>query len=255
MGTKFIAGNWKLNPAEINQAQELAREIRDRTANCSKVNIAVCPPFISLPAVAELLRESRIAVGGQDLYWEEAGAYTGAISAPMLKSAGCSYVIIGHSERRQYFGETDETVCRKLYAALKGGLKPIVCVGETLQQRKAGQLHDVIRTQVTEALRGMDETSLGDLVVAYEPIWAIGTGVTATPQQAQEMHAYIRSLLNDHFSHALAMTTPLLYGGSVKSDNATELLSQNDIDGALVGGASLKVDTFVPIIESGEELS
>jgi len=255
MSTKFIAGNWKLNPVKIEQAKELARQVRDRSANFSKVKIAVCPPFISIPTVANVLSESRIAVGGQNLYWEESGAYTGAISASMLKNAGCSYVIIGHSERRQYFGETDETVCRKLFAALKGGLKPIVCVGESLEQREAGKLKDVIRTQVTEALRGMDEASLGDLVIAYEPIWAIGTGVTATPEQAQEMHAYIRNLLNDHFSQALAMTTPLLYGGSVKPDNAVELLSQEDIDGALVGGASLKADTFVPIIEAGENLS
>ncbi len=253
MPKKFIAGNWKLNPPDLSATLELTRHLKARLAPFSETRIAVCPPFIAIPAVAELLKETRIYVGGQNLYWEEAGAYTGEISAPMLKSAGCTYVIVGHSERRQYFGETNENVRRKIQAALKHGLKPIVCIGETLEEREAGVQQDVVREQVEEALREMEEAPLGDLVLAYEPVWAIGTGRNATPEQAQEMHRFIRELLTERFSHEFAQTTQILYGGSVKPGNAGDLLGQTDIDGALVGGASLDADAFTAIVQSAEQ--
>jgi len=208
----------------------------------SKVEIAVCPPYTALHLAAEIFKDTRISLGAQDLYWEDSGAYTGEISAPMLKSSGCAYVIIGHSERRQYFGETNETV------------RPIVCVGETLDQREAGVMEEVVREHVTEALRGISETELQNLVIAYEPVWAIGTGKTASPQQAQEMHNFIRAILTENFSKGLTDKLLILYGGSVKPDNAADLLGQPDIDGALVGGASLNAESFAAIVKSGEEI-
>jgi triosephosphate isomerase len=253
MAKKFIAGNWKLNLPDLSATLELTRRLKARLAPFTETRIAVCPPFTVIPAVAELLKETRIFIGGQNLYWEESGAYTGEISAPMLKSVGCTYVIVGHSERRRYFGETNEGVRRKIQAALKNGLKPIVCVGETLEEREAGVLQDIVREQVEEALREMDEDALGDLVIAYEPVWAIGTGRTATPEQAQEMHRFIREMLMEHFSRNFAETTQILYGGSVKPGNAGELLKQMDIDGALVGGASLDADAFTEIVRSAEQ--
>ena len=255
MGKKFIAGNWKLNPVDTGKTLELSRQLRARLAPYTKAKIAVCPPFVNIAAVADIFKETRVEIGGQNLYCEDSGAYTGEISAPMLKSVGCTYVIIGHSERRQYFGETDESVNNKIKAALKHDLTPIFCIGETLEERDKGILKDVIREQVSVALRGMDEEILGNLVIAYEPVWAIGTGRTATPEQAQEMHQFIRNLLTESISDAFAATTMILYGGSVKPDNSAELLSQPDIDGALVGGASLDADSFAAIVKSGEDLS
>jgi triosephosphate isomerase len=255
MGKKFIAGNWKLNPVDTGKTLELSRQLRARLAPFTKTKVAVCPPYVTIAAVKDIFKETRVEIGGQNLYWEDSGAYTGEISAPMLKSAGCSYVIIGHSERRQYFGETNETVHSKIKAALKHDLRPIVCVGETLEERDSGVLKDVVREQVTTALRGMDEEILGDLVIAYEPVWAIGTGRTATPEQAQEMHQFIRGLLAEAINEAFSATTIILYGGSVKPENSAELLQQSDIDGALVGGASLDADSFAAIVKSGEDLS
>jgi len=254
MRTKFIAGNWKLNPADSEKTLELCRQLRARLSPFSRVKIAVCPPYTALHLAAEVFKNTRIALGAQDLYWEDTGAYTGEISAPMLKSSGCTYVIIGHSERRQYFGETNETVRRKTEAALKHGLIPIVCVGETLDQREAGVMEEVVREHVTEALRGMNEAELQNLVIAYEPVWAIGTGKTASPQQAQGMHNFIRAILTENFSKGTADKLLILYGGSVKPDNAADLLGQPDIDGALVGGASLKAESFAAIVKSGEEI-
>jgi triosephosphate isomerase len=249
---KLIAGNWKLNPADANATLDLLRQLKARLAPFTKTQMAVMPPFTALHLAVEVLKSSRVAVGAQDLFWEDNGAYTGEISAPMLKSAGCQYVVIGHSERRQYFGETDETVHRKIAAALKHGLTPIICVGETLSEREAGVMKEVVREQVAQALRGMDEKEIRRIVIAYEPVWAIGTGKTATPTQAQEMHRFIRDLLAEMHNLALADSVLILYGGSVKADNAADLLGQGDIDGALVGGASLQAASFAEIVKAAE---
>jgi triosephosphate isomerase len=253
--TKLIAGNWKMNPAGDSEALDLLRQLKSRLAPFTRSDIAVMPPFTMIPLAAQVLKDTRIALGAQNLHWAESGTFTGEISAPMIKAAGCRYVIIGHSERRQFFGETDETVRQKIQAASKAGLIPIVCVGETLTQREGGQAQTVVREQVTRALSGLDESILQNLVLAYEPIWAIGTGRNATPAQAQEMHRFIRDLLADTAAEAPTEGLRILYGGSVKPDNARELLGQADIDGALVGGASLKAETFAAIIESGEIVS
>ena len=249
---KLIAGNWKLNPADANATLELLRQLKARLAPFTKTQLAVMPPFTALHVAADVLKSTHIAVGAQNLFWEDSGAYTGEISAPLLKSAGCKYVIIGHSERRQYFGETNETVHRKIGAALKHGLTPMVCVGETLSEREAGIMKEVVREQVTQALQGMDETEVRRIVIAYEPVWAIGTGKNATPDQAQEMHRFIRELLTDLYSVTLADSIQILYGGSVKADNAVSLLQQTDIDGALVGGASLQAEGFAEIVKAAE---
>jgi len=249
---KLIAGNWKLNPADADATLELLRQLKARLAPFTKTPMAVIPPFTALHLATDILKSTRVAVGAQDLFWEDSGAYTGEISAPMLKSAGCKYVVIGHSERRQYFGETNETVHRKIAAALKHGLTPIVCVGETLSEREAGVMQEIVREQVTQALRGMGENEVRRIVIAYEPVWAIGTGRTATPGQAQEMHRFIRELLADLYTINLADSIQILYGGSVKADNAASLLQQPDIDGALVGGASLQADGFAEIVKAAE---
>lgn len=244
-----------MNPADGPVIHELCRQLRARLAPFQKVKIAVCPPFTALGFATQIFKETRVAIGAQDLYWEDAGAFTGEISAPMLKSAGCAYVIVGHSERRQHFGETNENVHRKAEAALKHDLSPIICVGETLSERESGALKDVVREQVSEALRGMNEAALKNVVIAYEPVWAIGTGKTATPGQAQEMHLFIRELVAEIFSRGVADSLLILYGGSVKPDNATNLLHQPDIDGALVGGASIQAEAFAAIVRSGDEIS
>lgn len=253
MRTILVAGNWKLNPVAREETLDLCRQLLTRLMPFSRVRMAVCPPFTALHLAADVFKNSRVMVGAQDLYWEEAGAYTGEISAPMLKNAGCTHVIVGHSERRQLFAETNENVRRKMAAALRHDLIPIVCVGETLAQREAGAMKDVVREQVAEVLHGMEEPELEGIVIAYEPVWAIGTGKTATPQQAQEMHAFIRGVLAETFSAILADHVLILYGGSVKPSNSAELLSQPDIDGALVGGASLDAESFAAIVKTGEE--
>ena len=233
----------------IDEAKALVQDLKGRVQNVTNVEIVVCPPFISLQTVKDVLAGSNIGLGAQNVFWEKNGAFTGEVSAPMLKSVGCAYVIIGHSERRTYFSETDSTVNKRIFASLTEGLKPIVCVGETLEEREAGKTFDVIKCQITGGLANLSTEQMVPVVIAYEPVWAIGTGKTATPAQAQEVHAFIRQLLKELFGQATADATRLQYGGSVKPENAAELMSQPDIDGALVGGASLKAETFEKIIK------
>ncbi|MBF0483622.1 MAG: triose-phosphate isomerase [Candidatus Omnitrophica bacterium] len=245
----IIAGNWKLNKT-IKEAVELVNGLKQDLAQTKEVDIVVCPVYPALSEVSKLTAGSNIGLGAQDLYWEDAGAFTGEVSAPLLKDAGCQYVIIGHSERRQFFGETDATVNKKIGAALKHGLTPIVCVGEVLAERESNKTFDVIKTQVTGAFSGYSAEDMKKIIIAYEPVWAIGTGKTASPEQAQEVHKFIRDLLVKMYDVGTAQTVRIQYGGSVKSDNARELMSQPDIDGALVGGASLKRDQFVALVQN-----
>ncbi|MCB0281424.1 MAG: triose-phosphate isomerase [Calditrichaeota bacterium] len=250
---KVIAGNWKMYKNN-SEAQQLANQIKIRSTEIKKTEIILCPPFSALALVHEQVKDSSITVGAQNLYWEKEGAFTGEISAGMIKSCGAAYVIIGHSERRQYFGETDATVNKRIKAALAEGLKAIVCVGESLDQRESGVTAKVIETQVTAGLEGLSKDDMKNLIIAYEPVWAIGTGKTATPEQAQEVHAQIRGLIDAQFGSDVAEKIKIQYGGSVKPENAETLLSQPDIDGALVGGACLKAETFLPIIQAAELL-
>jgi triosephosphate isomerase len=248
MRTPIIAGNWKMNTV-VDEAKALVEDLKGRVSGVTSVEIVVCPPFISLIPVRDVIAGSNIMLGAQNLYWEKSGAFTAEVSGPMLKSAGCTYVIIGHSERRAYFSETDETVNKRIFAALEEGLKPIVCVGETLEEREKGITFDVIKQQVQDGLKNLTIEQMKSIVIAYEPVWAIGTGKTATPDQAQEVHAFIRKLLLDMFDEATANATRIQYGGSVKPDNVSELMGKADIDGALVGGASLKADSFEQIVK------
>ena len=241
----FIAGNWKLNLSADEGAALVAGLLPAVAA--SKAEVAVCPTALALAAVVKAAAGSQLGVGGQNCHWEERGAFTGELSASLLKAAGAKYVILGHSERRQYFGETDQTVNKRLKAVLAQGLVPIVCIGETLAERDGGKLEEVLSRQLKGALDGFTAEQLKSLVVAYEPVWAIGTGRTATTAQAQEAHAFVRGVLRSCVG-ALADDVRLQYGGSVKADNAKELLSQPDVDGALVGGASLKAADFSAII-------
>ncbi|MDQ7053785.1 MAG: triose-phosphate isomerase [candidate division KSB1 bacterium] len=254
MRKKIIAGNWKMHktPAE---ALQLVNELKVKTVNIEKVDMVVCPPYLAILTVRAVLKETPIRVGAQNLFWENEGAYTGEISAPMLVDAGCTYVIIGHSERRQYFHETDETINRKIKKALEFRLKPIFCIGETLEQREAGQTFTVLKTQLDGGLQDIDASAMQNIIIAYEPVWAIGTGRNATPEQAQEAHQFIRSSLAEKFGRPIADELRIQYGGSVKPENVEALLSQPDVDGALVGGASLKADSFAKIIEAAEHLS
>jgi triosephosphate isomerase len=229
----------------IVEAVDLASKLKIALADVEDKEIVVCPTSVCLQAIADTLSDSAIAVGAQNIHWEDSGAYTGEISAPMIKSAGCTYVIIGHSERRQYFGETDETVNKKLLSALKHCLIPIVCVGETLEQREKNETFKVIERQISEGFKNLVIGNWSLVIIAYEPVWAIGTGKTATPEQAQEVHAFIRSLL----PKSIAQDVRILYGGSVKPDNTATLMAKPDIDGALVGGASLKAEDFVKIVK------
>ena len=238
-----MAGNWKMFKTEA-EAVDFAKQIKPLVADVHDRSIVLCAPFPVLSKFQDELADTNIAVGAQNMYWEEQGAFTGEVSALMLKAVGCTYVIIGHSERRQYFGETDETVNKKLMAALKHKLLPIVCVGETLAQREKGQTFKVIENQIKNGLHSL-VISHSSLVIAYEPVWAIGTGKTATPEQAQEVHAFIRGLLPKE----VAQNIRILYGGSVKPANVKELMAKPDIDGGLVGGASLKVETFVKLVK------
>ena len=247
MRTKIVAGNWKMNKT-ATEAAALVADIRQAVQDGKgTVEVVVCPPFTDLKTAAEALQGSNIGLGAQNMHWKESGAYTGEVSAAMLKDLGVKYVILGHSERRQYFAETDQTVNLKLHAALAAGLIPIVCVGETLEEREAGKMQEVIVRQVKEGLKDAD---LSTVVIAYEPVWAIGTGKTATPQQAQEVHALIRQTLRDMVG-PVAETVRIQYGGSMKPANAKELMSQPDIDGGLIGGAALKAPDFAAIVEAG----
>jgi len=245
----FIAGNWKMYKT-IEEAKELAKGLKDAIGgDCGNYCVAICPPFTSLRDVYGVIKDCPIKLGAQDVYWEREGAFTGEVSAEMLRDAGCSFVIIGHSERRKYFGESNESVNKKIKAALFFNLTPIVCVGETLRQRQAGETLSVVEDHVRGALAGMESQGGMKIVIAYEPVWAIGTGVNATAQQAEEVHSYIRNLLKQMYSDEVSKNLLILYGGSVKPSNIQELIKEEDIDGALVGGASLKVDSFMEIVK------
>ena len=248
----FIAGNWKMN-TDSHSAVELAKGVADGSLGVAgeKIDVAVVPPFVYLSAVVKAVASTRVAVGAQDVYFEQKGAYTGEISATMLKDIGCTYAICGHSERRHVIGETDELVNKKVTAAINGGLLPILCVGELLEQRKADKTAEVVTEQIKKGLTGLSAEKVSAVTIAYEPVWAIGTGLTATTQQAQEVHLLIRKLISEMYDEQLAQEMRIQYGGSAKPENAAELLAQPDVDGLLVGGASLKVDDFVAIIKAG----
>jgi triosephosphate isomerase (TIM) len=251
MRKPFVAGNWKMN-TNSRSSMELVEAIVSKTSAAAKksVHVAVCPPFVYLQNVIGTLRQSGVAVGAQDVYFEKDGAFTGEISTAMLKDIGCAYVLCGHSERRHVIGETDELINKKVTAALMGGLLPIFCVGELIEERKASKTEEVVTRQIKKGLAGLSEEKVSAITIAYEPVWAIGTGLTATPQQAQEVHSLIRKLLEQMYDAKLAAGIRIQYGGSVKPDNAAELMHQDDIDGLLVGGASLKADDFVAIIQA-----
>ena len=245
----IIAGNWKMYKTAA-EAVALVNALKPEVAGIESCEIVVCPPFTALASVQCAANGSNIQLGAQNVHWEKEGAFTGEIAPAMLKEQGVRYAVVGHSERRQFFGETDTGVNRRAKAALANGLRPIVCVGETLKEREANRTEQVIKTQITGSLAGLSKNEMLETVVAYEPVWAIGTGKTATPAQAQEVHAFIRKLLASLFDADTATRVRIQYGGSVKADNAKELLGQPDIDGALVGGASLKADAFAPIIRA-----
>jgi len=252
MRTSIIAGNWKMYK-DLAETTALVNELKAALAGAqTRAKVVVCPPFTSLPTAASLLAGSPIGLGAQNMSQHDEGAYTGEISWKMLRSSGCGYVILGHSERRQYFGETNEGVNAKAKVALAHELIPIICVGETLAEREGNQTAKVIETQIRGVLNGLTPGQMKSVVVAYEPVWAIGTGKTATPAQAEEVHAQIRTLVATLFDKAVADGLVIQYGGSVKPDNAAELLSQPDIDGALVGGACLKADSFAAIIKAAK---
>ncbi len=236
------------------RAVEFARALKPKIQNISKTEIIICPPYTALNSFSELLTGTRVGTGAQNVHWESSGAFTGEISVEMLEDAGCSHVIIGHSERRQLFGETNQTVNAKIKSVLTSALVPIVCVGETLEQREQGNTNAVVEAQIREGLEGLSNDQMTNLILAYEPVWAIGTGVTATPDQAEEVHHFIRELIEEMFTPEIAENIHILYGGSVKPSNIKELLSQKNIDGGLIGGASLKVDSFAEMIEISEGL-
>jgi triosephosphate isomerase len=242
--TKLIAGNWKMHKT-LAEARDLAREIVQGVGRETRAEVVLAPPYTALSAVAAEIAGSKVLLAAQDTFWEEKGAFTGAIAPGMLADVGCTYVIVGHSERRQHFGDDDEAVNRKLHAVLAAGLRPIMCVGETLGEREAGKTFAVVETQVLNGLAGFPVSERERLVIAYEPVWAIGTGKTATPEQAQEVHHLIRTLLADTLGTSAIR---ILYGGSVTPDNAATLMAEPDLDGALVGGASLKAASFLGII-------
>ena len=245
---KIIAGNWKMNKS-VSEAEVLAGDIRRALAECREVDVVICPPTTALKAVSDVISNTSIKLGAQNVYWESDGAFTGEISVSMLRDIFCHYVIVGHSERRSYFMETDEMVNRKVKAALTGNLVPITCVGETLAERESGQTREVIRGQVQASLAGLGP-DLARVIVAYEPVWAIGTGLTATPEQAQEVHAFIRDVLVDMADETMSQSVRIQYGGSMKPGNAAELLAQEDIDGGLIGGAALEARSFIEIVQA-----
>ncbi len=247
MRRPLIAGNWKLNKT-IAEAKELARELAEQAGTISDRDIVIAPVYTALASVAENVSGSSIQVAAQNCYPQPNGAYTGEVSPELLKDAGCQYIIIGHSERRQIFAETDEFINAKIIKILENGLKPILCIGETLEERESGDMLEVLTTQVKGGLAGLSEKQMKDIVIAYEPVWAIGTGKTASDEQAQEAHSFIRGLVQGLFNPEIAQGIRILYGGSVKPDNVDGLMAQDDIDGALVGGASLKAADFLRII-------
>jgi len=247
----FMAGNWKMNKT-VGEAIDLVRELKAAISGVKAVEVAVAPPFTALYAVRKELDGSSIGLAAQNLYWEEKGAFTGEVSPLMLKEVGCHYVIIGHSERRQFFGETDETVNRRIKAALAQGLKVIFCIGETLKEREEGKTFPVIEKQVEGGLKGLSDKEMKNMVIAYEPVWAIGTGKTATPEQAEEVHRSIRGKIEKLYSREVSEEIRIQYGGSVTPENVKGLMNQPDIDGALVGGASLKAESFSKIVRFKE---
>ena len=255
MRKPIIAGNWKMYKT-INEAIDLANGLKRQLfkLDFACVDVVICPVFTALSEVAEVLNETDIGLGAQDVYWLDQGAFTGEVSAMMLKDAGCQYVIIGHSERRQFFGETNETVNKKIKASLRQELIPIICVGENLEERESNHTFKVIQDQLKGSLAEISAQDLLKTVIAYEPVWAIGTGKTATPDQAQQAHKYIRDLLSKMYQEEVADSIRIQYGGSVKLENIAELIGKPDVDGALVGGASLKVDSFSAIVTLASEV-
>ena len=250
MRKPFVAGNWKMN-TDSKSGVELAEAIVAGSVEAAgqSITVAVCPPFVYLQSVGNALRSSGVALGAQDVYFEAKGAFTGEISTSMLKDVGCTYCLCGHSERRHVIGETDELINKKVAAAINGGLLPILCVGELLAEREASKTNEVVARHLKEGLAGLGDEKVSAVTIAYEPVWAIGTGMTATPQQAQEVHDFIRNMLVEMYDGQLAEEIRILYGGSVKPDNSAELMGQKDIDGLLVGGASLKADDFLAIMQ------
>lgn len=247
MRKPMIAGNWKLNKT-VAEAKELSAALAKELADVKDVDIVISPVFTSLAPVAEEIKGSTVKLAAQNCYPEETGAFTGEVSPLMLKDVGCEYVIIGHSERRQLLEESDAFINQKIIKTLEAGLKPILCIGETLQERENGDMLDVLTTQIKGGLANLSATHMADIVIAYEPVWAIGTGKTATDEQAQEAHSFIRGLLQGMFTQDVAFATRILYGGSVKPSNVDGLMAQDDIDGALVGGASLKAEDFIRLV-------
>jgi triosephosphate isomerase len=251
----IIAGNWKMYKT-IAEAIELANNLKRELFNLDsqQIDIVICPPFTALSEVAQVMVDSNIQLGAQDMHWQDEGAFTGEISGLMLKDAGAKFVIIGHSERRQYFCETNESVNKKINSALKCGLIPIVCVGETLSEREKGRTFKILDDHVQNSLKDISDKDILNTVIAYEPVWAIGTGKTATPQEAEEAQKYIRDLLIKMYNKEIAQALRIQYGGSVKPENITELLQQPDIDGALVGGASLEFESFIKIVKKANQV-
>ena len=253
MRRKIIAGNWKMNK-DIHETATLIAELRERMKDFrNEVDVVICPPYTSLLVAKSLIKDSPIKLGAQNMSQYDDGAYTGEISAKMLSAAGCEYVILGHSERRQYFNETDELINTKIKKALNTRLTPIVCIGETLEERDAGITDKIITTQIKGVLHELTEVEVGKLLIAYEPVWAIGTGKNATPEQANQVHKLIRKQAGQMYSWAIAEKLIIQYGGSMNAQNASSLLLQSDIDGGLIGGSSLKSDAFIAIIQAGVE--
>lgn len=252
MRKMIIAGNWKMNK-DLKETLDFLLPLKNNLLGQNlKVEVVVCPPFTSLYIASDLLKDTNIKLGAQNVFCEVEGAYTGEISPKMLRSVRCEYVIVGHSERRRYFGETDEIINQKVKKALEFDLKPIVCIGETLEEREKGETFKILERQLRGVLSGLTSEQMSKVVIAYEPVWAIGTGRNATPEQAQEAQKFIRDFIEDLFGRDISQNLTIQYGGSVTAENAYSLLSQPDVDGALVGGASLKVDSFLKIIKAGD---
>jgi triosephosphate isomerase len=248
MRKPIIVGNWKMF-TNLSQATELVKSLKSEVGDLSNIEIGVCPPFVYLPAVRDIIQDSNIKLGAQNAHWEKEGAFTGEVSPFMIKDIGCTYLIIGHSERRHQMSETDDIINKKLKAALGVGLTPILCIGELLEERQEGKTESVLRRQLEQGLDGITAEQMQYITIAYEPVWAIGTGKTATPEQAQESHSFIRKFIATILNETIAENIRIMYGGSVKPDNISQLSAQPDLDGALVGGASLKADSFSQIIK------
>lgn len=248
MQKPLIAGNWKMHTT-VHESADLVLKLRELIKSTDSIDVVLAPPFTSIQHISHLVADTGIELAGQNVFWKESGAYTGEISAQMLRAIGCNYVIIGHSERRALFGDTDDRVNKKAHAAIKAGLKPIICVGETLEEKEAGRTISKVKGQILRALAGLKTGSLRELTIAYEPIWAIGTGQSATPESAEEVHNSIRELLYEDYDSSAAKKIRIIYGGSVKADNIDQLMAMPNIDGALVGGASLKAENFARIVQ------